>query len=791
MNYIQLILFLLFCTGVSAQKVTFNTTLLSNVPINENCSDIWGYEKDGIKYAVIGSATKTSIFSLEDPKKPVLRYEAKGTSSIWRDIKSYKNHLYVTTDQGLDGLTIIDMSLAPVTITHSFFKPKMSVGLSNQTLEKCHNLYIDSKGFAYLAGCNISKGGVLIFDLNKDAKIPEYIGAADLNYAHDAYVKGDTLFASEVYIGKLGIYDISTKALPKLLATQTTSRTFTHNAWASDDGKYVFTTDEKSGAYVDAYDISDFNNIRLLDKFRPLERENDGVIPHNTHYHKGYLVTSWYTDGVRIVDVHKPDNMVEIAYYDTWEDPVACHSGFSGSWGAFPFTGSDIVYASDINYGLFIFNANYNRACYLEGKVTNSMGNNIINAKVEIVSDQINRKYTDPSGTYKTGQAKSGTFKVIISHPDYNSKEETIVLKNGEVTMLNVQLVSKVLVNLEVDIKDRADKNLAAEVYLTNNIPEYNFQSLNTSKLTKVILSGNYNLFVSKWGYKNYYKENFETQPGTLSEIVLTLDLEYEDNFETNQGWKVISTSGVAGAWVRGIPNQTEYINGIISNPGSDSDDIGKFAYITGNGIRGAACDDVDNGVTELVSPPMDLTRYSSPKLNYSIWFFNAGGTTPINDTLIIKLSDGQKEVVIDKIFGNTNGWLNVRGLDVKKYMTPSKEMNLIVSVSDQSGNQAHIVEAGFDHFYVTDQTSSLHQNVELYPLTIYPNPSSEYLVIRKSSLATGQLLKYDIFNQLGQMVKTGQLADDINNVVDVSQLAHGLYMIKVAKHNAIRFIKQ
>jgi hypothetical protein len=91
----------------------FNTQLLSHVPFGENSSDIWGMEKNGVKYAVIGNRTKVSIFSLEDPKKPVLRYEAPGDTSIWRDIKSYNNHLYVTADQGIGGVVIIDMTSAP------------------------------------------------------------------------------------------------------------------------------------------------------------------------------------------------------------------------------------------------------------------------------------------------------------------------------------------------------------------------------------------------------------------------------------------------------------------------------------------------------------------------------------------------------------------------------------------------------------------------------------------------------------------------------------------------------
>lgn len=94
-----------------------------------------------------------------------------------------------------------------------------------------------------------------MFDLNVNPDSPEYKGIADQTYSHDAFTRGDTLYASEINIGKLTIYDVSDKANPKVLGTQATSRDFTHNAWPSDDGKYVFTNNEKAGAYVDAYDI--------------------------------------------------------------------------------------------------------------------------------------------------------------------------------------------------------------------------------------------------------------------------------------------------------------------------------------------------------------------------------------------------------------------------------------------------------------------------------------------------------------------------------------------------------
>lgn len=784
-------LFLLFLLPflLISQKKSFNTTLLSNITFGEESSDVWGFEKDGIKYAIIGNNTKTSVYSLENPVQPVLRHVAPGAKSIWRDIKSYNNHLYVTADQGTDGLVIIDMTGAPGSISHEYFRPQLTVGIDTRELQRCHNLYIDEKGYMYLAGCNLSQRGVMIFDLKENPKLPVYLGAADLTYSHDAFARGDTLYASEINIGKLGIYDVTDRKNPKLLATQTTSRSFTHNAWPSDDGKYVFTTDEKTGAWVDAYDITDLNNIRLLDRFRPLERENDGVIPHNTHYYNGYLITSWYTDGLRIVDAHRPDNLIEVAYYDTWEDVTRCHTGFFGCWGAFPFTGSNLVYGSDINNGLFIVDVDYKRACYLEGKVRGTNGTSLGNVFVEILTDQVNRENSAPSGIYKTGLATAGTYTVRFSHPEYQSKELQVVLENGKVTNLDVELQKKPAVTARFAITDSEQKPVKASVVLNGENPEYTFES-NSAGVAEVAIAGSsYNVNIASWGY---YPQTISAYNFTAGADPLEVKMEsgYADNFEVNDGWTINSTANMSGGWTRAIPRETNYLNNEIANPGSDSDDTGRFAMVTGNGIRGAPCDDVDNGVTELISPDMQIkSKYTKPYFNYDVWFYNAGGNTPINDTLVVKLSNGQKEVTIDKIFGKNQSWLKIRNIDIASFIEITDNMRLIVQASDQSGNQGHIVEAGFDNFHVTEVSDVDQIEAVQTEIQIYPNPSGNVVEVRLANEALQESVQYQILDNVGRVIRTSSTLFHVFQA-DISDLNAGMYFLNVPGYRKVKFVK-
>lgn len=782
------ILFVLFLFGLNtgiSQKRSFNTTLLSSVGFgSENSNDTWGYVDDnGTQYAIIGNARNTRVFSLEDPTNPILRHTAPGAQSVWRDIKSFNKHLYVTTDQGTDGLVIIDMTKAPDTISHIYFQPLLTVGTTTKNLERCHNLYIDEKGYCYLSGCNISRGGVLIFDLNQDPKSPVYVGAADLNYSHDNFARGDTLYSSEINAGQLGIYDIRDRSNPVLLATRTTSRNFTHNAWPSDDSRYIFTTDERPNAYVDAYDLTDLNNIRLLDKFRPLEREGEGVIPHNTHYFNGYMAVSWYTDGLRIVDVHKPDNMIEVAYYDTWEDPATCHSGFSGCWGAFPFTDNNLIYASDINNGLYIVEVDYKRAAYLEGKITDINGKALEGVKVTIHSDQVNREFSDASGIYKTGHAFYGDFVVEASHPDFETYTDTVDFRAGEVTEWNVVMKKPENFDLTFQIVNEENNPIPAtiEIRYGNLFTPVQVDESGTSTFN--VQGKNYDIIVTSWGYIPKVLEGVSIKEATT--LPVTLERGYVETFETDLGWEIVSTSAnMRGVWQIAVPRATYDATGKEANPGSDAaQDYGLKAFVTENGIPGAPCADVDNGTTTLISPTIDLTEYENPMLSFSYWFYTSGGNTAFNDTLKVYLTNGETEVLLLKRGSTTDDWQRAENIKLKDLLVLTDDMRVIVEVGDEAPN-GHIVEAGFDFLQVVEGTSSSEDNAVAGKILVFPNPAGDMIQLSGLPDMTRDV---HFYNTIGQEVLLSDLGAGF---YDVSRLPEGLYIIKAGKYSG-KFLKK
>ena len=158
------------------------------------------------------------------------------------------------------------------------------------------------------------------------------------------------------------------------------------------DGNFVFTTDETSNAYLAAYDVSDLNNIQEVDRIQ--SNPGSGSIPHNTHVDGNFLITSYYRDGTTVHDITYPNNMVQVAYYDSYS---GSGNGFDGCWGTYPFLPSGNIISSDINSGpngggrLLVYQRDFQQASFIQGNVTDgNTGLPISSATVQIVNSSYN-----------------------------------------------------------------------------------------------------------------------------------------------------------------------------------------------------------------------------------------------------------------------------------------------------------------------------------------------------------------------------------------------------------------
>jgi len=771
----KLVLILMTLTFALSSSAQTNITLKSNLTYpNDALSNIGGYSDSlGNEYALVGYESGLSIVDVTNPTAPVQLFSIPGTTSTWREVKTWGKYAYVTTEGCCNGLQIVDLSYLPDSVPFKFWTGS---GAINNQLETIHALHIDA-GYAYLFGSNLFNGSGLIVDL-ADPWNPIYMGHTPGTYIHDGYVRNDVLYSAHIYGGFFSVFDVSNKANPILLATQSTPTQFTHNLWLNDASTALFSTDENTNSFLGAYDITDLNNIRELDRVQLTP--GSGSIIHNTHTLNDFEIISWYKDGIAIVDVSQPDNMIITGSYDTY--PQGSGNGFSGAWGVYPYLPSGNIVVSDINNGLFVLTPTYIRGCYLEGLVTDSIsGLPLNNVNVKIIGPSIN-KLTKITGTYKTGLAAAGLYNVEFSKSGYLTKTISgINLQNGILTILDAQLNTSIPTATVSGMVVEAGTNTPipnATVHFTSS----QFDNLITTDLNGAFsipsfFLGTYDVFVGHWGHRTYCSNN-ENVTGA-NPYTIVLDKGYYDDFILDFGWTITGPS--SNFWERSAPIATSN-NGQVANPGNDiASDCGDLAFVTDNGGGSAWDNDVDQGSTILNSPIFDATSYVNPHVNYYRWFYNGGTTNgQPDDSMKIYLSNGISTVLLEAFgpSGSASQWIQ-SSKAINSYITPTATMQLIVDVGDP-GPVFNIVEGGLDKFEVVEVTG-IGSNNSSKDISIMasPNPFNTQVIItiaERESKATLQ-----IFDMSGRIVEERALISNNKQTLLLGEnWQPGVYMARL-----------
>jgi choice-of-anchor B domain-containing protein len=184
----------------------------------------------------------------------------------------------------------------------------------------------------------------------------------EIDRALDVYVRNDMAYVNAAEDG-LWVVDYS-GASPQLLNTLTSypEQGINHSGWLTDDGNtYVF-ADQTPGTRLKIMDVNDINNWSIVSLI------GSGVdtlsMPHNQMIRGDLLFSSYYSDGLRVFDISDPVNPLQVAWYDTYEDPqdtssLFCGDGFAGNdfvgnWGVYCLLPSGRILASDMQSGLFV-----------------------------------------------------------------------------------------------------------------------------------------------------------------------------------------------------------------------------------------------------------------------------------------------------------------------------------------------------------------------------------------------------------------------------------------------------
>ncbi|MEM7206136.1 MAG: choice-of-anchor B family protein [Planctomycetota bacterium] len=317
-------------TLAATAQVSRNATLLGRLDPSSSYSDCWGYvAPDGREYALLCATPGVYVIDCSDPANPVNRGFFSTPSSSARDIRTYRNYMYATSE-GSGGVQIIDLADPD--------NPRLVGTRLQSAWRNCHNVSIDTAtGTLYACGTD---RGMVIADLSADPENPTRLTSYSSNYVHDAQVLDGIAYVSEIFSGRLRLLDVT--SLPSFTSMSTQSISVSHNAWPTRDNEYVVTTSETSGGFLNIVDVSDKRLPRNIASWRT----RASATIHNAFVLDRVAHMSYYGDGYQAVDISDAPNPNRVAFYDT-----------ASAWGCYPFQPSGTIYISDIRNGLYVIDS--------------------------------------------------------------------------------------------------------------------------------------------------------------------------------------------------------------------------------------------------------------------------------------------------------------------------------------------------------------------------------------------------------------------------------------------------
>jgi choice-of-anchor B domain-containing protein len=310
------------------------------------CAGNWGYTApDGRRFALTSTSVGLSIVEVTDPRQPRSVALIEGPGNLIREVKTYRQYAYVTSEADGHGIDIVDLGDPDRPVKVQTWRDEFA---------SVHTLWIDERrGLLFANGAfdrSVSGvGGLYIVDLARNPRNPRVLGKynqyAGGSYVHDSYLRGNLLFTAAMFDGFVGLLDVSDPAAVRRTLVFNTGCRFPHNAWPTDDGRYLFTTDERPNCPVETWDLEAPGGPRKVSEFIATAFGT----PHNVLVDGQRLLVAHYSEGVHLLDITDPTSLRVLGRYDTTPDNRS-----RGCWSAYPFPGSDLIVASDIDGGLFV-----------------------------------------------------------------------------------------------------------------------------------------------------------------------------------------------------------------------------------------------------------------------------------------------------------------------------------------------------------------------------------------------------------------------------------------------------
>lgn len=368
-----------------------NMSLLSFIPAKAigdttwGVTGIWGWTDSatGREFVLAAREGGTSFIEISDPLNPrylgELPFYKDGEPSRWRDIKVYKNHAFIVSDNaGPHGIQVFDLTqLLGLKTAPTVFQETTHY----DQVASVHDIALDTAtGFAYAVGSNgggeTCGGGLHMVDV-RDPAHPAFAGCyaeartgmAGTGYIHDTqctvYHGPDKQYQGrEICFNSaetaVSIADVTDKKQPKTIGIANYPNVaYAHQGWLTEDQRYFFLGDEldeeQNGGNTRTmvFDMKSLSDPVLVKEFLGPNAATD----HNMYVRDRYMFQSNYQAGLRVLDVGDPANLKEVGYFDTTpgaEIPV----GYGGSWSNYPYFKSGLIavstYKTETNNGVFI-----------------------------------------------------------------------------------------------------------------------------------------------------------------------------------------------------------------------------------------------------------------------------------------------------------------------------------------------------------------------------------------------------------------------------------------------------
>jgi len=392
-------------TGPTPAEYTDNGNVLYHnkiSPCTNNCggseiyNGIWGFVKtsqDGKssrEYALQCHSTGLFIIDITDSEDSS-KGEGKGMDMVqfiampggrpWRDVTVNGNYAYVAGQAGAN-LWIINLNSLSST------EPNNSNPISSNDIKDRgykdygHTINADD-GILYLNTAGSSRGCTLL-DLDKDPFNPPKIIDMSGGDCHDSFArknvqvgneKKDLLFRSDGRQTDYSIIDITNirteKRIDVIGSTILKSSSYAHFNYVDEENQYMYGFDEFNKYDIAVFDVSNMENPKYKNEFQwSGDKSEEDVRVHNGQVNGKYLITAYYSAGLRVFDVSNPMAPKEVGKLETWRDPnmdgtntKSLNKGFDGAWNVYTFLPSGKMLISDTEGGLFIFKLEGDEEC--------------------------------------------------------------------------------------------------------------------------------------------------------------------------------------------------------------------------------------------------------------------------------------------------------------------------------------------------------------------------------------------------------------------------------------------